>query len=804
MRTSDHCLLNQLSTYWWLNANYFTFLMNPFRLAIRLVTLGLGAFFVLLGIASLLIYRSLLAFIGMVIFFIGGAVIALIPTFVQKIAARAEARAAKKRRSIRDPEKSLRLRALVFAVQTVGMLSLAYTGQLWIIAFIALIILAAGHWYANHQIHFKPIPWVRILIFALFHLVFLWMFVGIFIGQPYPQAQLAMLGMAVVSWELFSRLNLISGIGLGLINLYVAATLSRDIFFALFLLAFIGLLLAFLWVAESEDGVKDNPIILKPIQQTNKPTNIASPITKYQLPLRFTALLLLTTPLIFLLTPHFAGRPLIMPISLRVPIRSGAQAQIVNPAVPLVQIQGWSDGESEYYYGFDTRLDLSYRGGLSDTVMMFVRSPAWSYWRSHAYDFYDGRTWTQSAPEELTTLHREPGNVLFEIPDSEGNPRLGAENDTFVQTFYIVQPLPNLLFVGGDPLQLFLAADQIVMDATGGFRVGEPLLPGTVYSAISARQEFSPDTLRTAGTDAPPALLARYTQLPDTITPRTRQLAEDLTRSAPTTYDKVIALRDYLLTIPYDYFPPPQAPNTDAVDQFLFVDQRGVCEQYASALVIMLRHLGIPARLVAGFGSGEFNQITGYYEVRASDAHAWVEVYFPGSGWVPFDPTPGWTGAPQTGVVKRWVFSSWTEGLDLPRLELGGLGEKGALVFAALTGPLSVLFSLAIFVGIGWGLWSLWKWWRAKHPPRPRGLLDHPNRRKILAAYRRAQRKARAPRGVAQTVGEHLRATPSLSGLDEFVNIAAYRPAPPDKGLVKRAQETIRPRPERQSPPLSE
>jgi transglutaminase-like putative cysteine protease len=758
--------------------------MNPFRLAIRLITLGLGAFFALMGMGGFLIYRSVRAFIGMLIFFTCGATIAFIPTIVQKMAARAEARAARKRRSIRDPEKSPRLRVLVFAAQVVGMLSLAYTAQLWIVAFVSLVILAAGHWYANHQIHFKPIPWVRFLIFGLFHLVFAWMFVGIFIGQPYPQAQLAMLGMAVVSWELFSRLNLISGLGLGLINLYVAATLSRDVFFAPFLLAFVALLLAFLWLAESEDGLKDNPLILKPISHPQ------SPITNYQLPLRFSLLLLLTAPLLFLLTPHFAGRPLIMPISLRVPIRSGAQAQIVNPAVPLVQIQGWSDGESEYYYGFDTRLDLSYRGGLSDTVMMFVRSPAWSYWRSHAYDVYDGRTWTQATPDDITTLHREPGNVLFEIPTSTGEPRPRAGEETFVQTFYIVQSLPNLLFVGGKPRQLYLAADEIVMDATGGFRVGEPLAPGAVYSAISARQEVNPATLRAAGTAYPPDLISGYTQLPDTITPRTRQLADDLTRTALTDYDKAIALRDYLLTIPYDYFPPPQAPNTDAVDQFLFVDQRGVCEQYASALVILLRLNGIPARLVAGFGSGTYNQITGYYEVRASDAHAWVEVYFPGSGWVPFDPTPGWTGDPQTGVVKRWVFSSWTEGVDLPQIELGGMGEAGAAVFAAVAGPLGVVFALAMVGAVGWGLWWLWHWWRKKNPPRPHGLMDHPNRRKILKAYRRAQRKARAPRGAAQTVGEHVRAAPSLSGWKEYVNLAAYSPEPPDEEMVRQGLQT--------------
>ena len=97
------------------------------------------------------------------------------------------------------------------------------------------------------------------------HLVLLWMVVGLFIGQPYPQAQVAMLAMAVVAFELRSRLNLYSGIAIGLINLYVAATLSRDMSFLIFLLAYIGLMLAFMWRADDEDGLRDNPVILRPI-----------------------------------------------------------------------------------------------------------------------------------------------------------------------------------------------------------------------------------------------------------------------------------------------------------------------------------------------------------------------------------------------------------------------------------------------------------------------------------------------------------------------------------------------------------
>jgi hypothetical protein len=334
---------------------------------------------------------------------------------------------------------------------------------------------------------------------------------------------------------------------------------------------------------------------------------------------------------------------------------------------------------------------------------------------------------------------------------------------------------------------------------TDGVRISQPLHPGLVYSVYSYRQTFDPAELRATGADYPPEVADVYLQLPDTVTDRTRDLARELTRDAPTAYDKVVALRDYLReTYPYNQFPPAQARNTDAVDQFLFADKQGVCEHYASAMVVMLRSLDVPARLATGFGSGDYNYITGYYEVRANDAHAWVEVYFPDHGWVPFDPTPGWAGDPQTGPVQRWIFSRLTGraglgGVDLPLSEVGAVG---AALFGAIAGPLSVIGAVAgafgVVVALGWGGRMLWRWWRAGHPPRPRGLRAHPNRRRIFAAYRRAQRRLRSRRALTQTVQEHAVTHPELAELASAVDVAAYRPEPPDEGLVEAVREWLR------------
>ena len=99
-------------------------------------------------------------------------------------------------------------------------------------------------------------------------------------------------------------------------------------------------------------------------------------------------------------------------------------------------------------------------------------------------------------------------------------------------------------------------------------------------------------------------------------------------------------------TYPYDLSIAPQGEDMDAVEYFLFEQRRGYCEQFSSSLAVMARSQGIPARVATGYAPGEYNPFTGLYEIRASDAHAWVEVYFPQYGWTTFDPTPSFDSTP--------------------------------------------------------------------------------------------------------------------------------------------------------------
>ncbi|HEY3997546.1 MAG TPA: transglutaminase domain-containing protein, partial [Candidatus Xenobia bacterium] len=126
------------------------------------------------------------------------------------------------------------------------------------------------------------------------------------------------------------------------------------------------------------------------------------------------------------------------------------------------------------------------------------------------------------------------------------------------------------------------------------------------------------------------------------------------------TYLKAVAITDYLRNhYTYSTTTPPPPPGTDVTDQFLFQTRAGDCEQFATAMAVLCRAQGIPARLVVGYLPGSFNPFSGVYEVHASEAHAWVEIGLPIYGWLSMDPTPGWTVLPGAGHTRsHWVLGA--------------------------------------------------------------------------------------------------------------------------------------------------
>jgi transglutaminase-like putative cysteine protease len=219
---------------------------------------------------------------------------------------------------------------------------------------------------------------------------------------------------------------------------------------------------------------------------------------------------------------------------------------------------------------------------------------------------------------------------------------LDTGND-FVQTVFVEQPGPNLIFSAYAPARVYFTDRTLFELDDGTVRTAVHLPEGAVYTVVSRRTPVTAELLRASDgvpVSLSPALQSRYTQLPDDVPARVTDLAERVAAGAPTTFDKVKALEAWMAAnTSYTLDIPPLPAGADAVDQYLFVDRQGFCEQIGTSLVVMLRSLGVPARLAVGFTPGERNPFTGLWEVRAKDAHAWAEVWFPGVGWQAFDPT---------------------------------------------------------------------------------------------------------------------------------------------------------------------
>ena len=303
-------------------------------------------------------------------------------------------------------------------------------------------------------------------------------------------------------------------------------------------------------------------------------------------------------------------------------------------------------GQPGGYNGFASTMDTSVRGALGDEVVMRVRAPAADFWRAQTFSTFDGRMWF--ADDEVGTLRDGP---QIDIPAAFGDVgeiyigEAAVEYEDFIQTFYIESDMPNVIFGAYRPAEVIVDASVWTRN-DGAIRASTVFIAGSVYTVVSRRPIVDADQLRTQGnsgerlSEQGVAAFDRYLTVPATITQRTRDLATELASGHSTTYDIVRSYEDWMSrNVEYDLLAPVPAAGTDAVDDFLFNTRLGFCEQIASALTIMLRTQGVPARLATGYASGQRDRIAGVYEVRASDAHAWVEVWFPESGWQAFDPT---------------------------------------------------------------------------------------------------------------------------------------------------------------------
>lgn len=356
---------------------------------------------------------------------------------------------------------------------------------------------------------------------------------------------------------------------------------------------------------------------------------------------------------VFMLTPRLPGAfvrlpPFAIGHGIPVPAFDGG---VVNPSLPAARGDGVTDFTPFAYPGFGSSVDLRARGRLSDRTVMYVRTSQAALWRGQVYDTFDGTTWTASDSTSATIgLSWGQG---FTLP-SPSSGRWAASN-RIVTTFYVQSQEPNIVFAAYRPAEVFFPAGQLSIDRYSSIRSPILLDRGLVYSVISDVPVTTPAMLRSAGASWSAAALARYTQLPSDLPQRDVDLARRITSTATTTYDRVMAVQTWLQrNTRYNLDIPRDPPGVDAVDEFLFVRREGFCEHIASAMAVLLRAVGVPTRLVTGFGPGERNPFTGYFDVRESDAHAWLEVLYPRYGWVPYDPTFGVPDA-APGFSSRFV-----------------------------------------------------------------------------------------------------------------------------------------------------
>jgi transglutaminase-like putative cysteine protease len=655
------------------------------------------------------------------------------------------------------PEHSITLRVACAGAVVTGIAACRAEGELsWSVAGGSVALVVAGM-ILSYRTRQRPLPWIKPILAGAAVVAFVWFFRQL-TGQAFydvstvedPLAVLFVWVQVAHAFDVPARRDLAFSLAGSASLMAVAAAQAIDMGFAVYVVAWMatGLVgLVAMWGSASEGGRMRTRGVVATLGAV---------------------LVTGTAALMVLPAPHVAGRidfpsaagpggQLPVPGSLA---GDGRVAQLAKPGSPA--------GRSRVggYLGFANRLDTALRGSLGDTVVMRVRAQRPSYWVGETFDEWDGANWNattrSSSSQELTS------GSPFVIP---GAPSTAPDARTDLQTFYVVQSSPNLVFHADAAREVWFPAHEVFTSASDAIVSPIALGPGAIYTVQSVVASPSPDQLRAVpGPRSDPAPVRRtYLQLPHPYA-RAQALAASVTAASPTTYGKVESLIGWIgRHTHYSTDIPPLAPGQDTVDEFLFGNRTGFCEQISTAMAVMLRSIGIPAREAVGFVPGPYNPITDLYDVQARDAHAWVQVWFPGYGWQSFDPTavvPAANPSPGSTLVHDAAGAV----ARLPWLVIGPALAAGAVAGA------------------------LWTWRRR----RPRTWAEQAARA-IEAAGRRAGR----PRRPDETLSEHAAAIDAVAGdrsetwraLAAVVEASAYggrHPTPEDGRRLLASMRTLR------------
>lgn len=438
-----------------------------------------------------------------------------------------------------------------------------------------------------------------------------------------------------------------------------------------------------------------------------------------------------------------------------------------------------------------------------NTAVMQVRTTAPAYWRGESKDVYTGKGWLNSAVDRRSDRLLAVGEEVPADYVRLFNPAAVDVLPVWQHVQWMGDGLPQgrfryPLFHQGMLTKVEQADVHMLVwgqEARGIYALQQPVTTALVQSVLPLVDE---EQLRQTGQDYPADIRRRYLQLP-AIPERVRQLAHELTADADHPYDKAKAIEAYLRSEEFAYdtrnVTIPEE-DEDFVDQFLFESKRGYCDYFSTAMVVLLRSVGIPARWVKGFTAGELVQKTSptddeawpfrdvpYYEgtIRQRHAHSWVEVYFSGIGWLPFEPTKGFAlpsvamaedageteddaEAPAEEAAPEEALDDVSETPEEERLPWLSSFER-----RAFSGWWAIVAAgLALMALVGWMCRDMvWFWWRLRRWWRPKVTPDV-----FMAGYRRLLRalERTMSREPTETLRDYLRRI----GMDDALSEPTY------------------------------
>jgi hypothetical protein len=321
--------------------------------------------------------------------------------------------------------------------------------------------------------------------------------------------------------------------------------------------------------------------------------------------------------------------------------------------------------------------------GDKTTFSQEVQSPP-LFWRSATYDVYTGHGWSTGATESRSYLANQP------IQADHATGSILVEQDVFP-----LENLDGIIYAAGEPVTISLPSEAAWRSS--GDLFGLRTMRPSNYRVFSLVPIADITTLRKTIQDYPDWIRQNLLALPPGIPTRVKDLAVRLAASQPTVFDQALAIENYLRTYPYTVDVPYPPKQQDVVDYFLFDLKKGYCDYYASAMVVLAREIGIPARLAVGYASGSYNDNSKRFVVTEADAHSWVEVFFPGVGWVPFEPT----AASHQIERSEQVVSGGAQSQNLPGGVINGQRTNllssswpfliGVIILATITGLILII-----------------------------------------------------------------------------------------------------------------